>query len=108
LEWSRSLQPQPHAGESTGEGRLETLCRAVLQQLQVVLSPCPGLPTATNRLGVQLPNTLYPPPTPTGSCPSPAVGSSACPACGDTISGATLAASSPYAEKSLLSASLDF
>lgn len=43
-----------------------------------------------------------------GSCPTPAVGSSACRTCGDTGSGTKLAASSPYEEKSLLSANLAF
>lgn len=47
-------------------------------------------------------------PIPMGSCPRCAMGSSACPTCGDTSSGAKLAASSPYKEKSLLSANLAF
>ena len=43
-----------------------------------------------------------------GSCASPAMGSSACPNCRDISSDAKLAASSPYKEKSLLSANLAF
>lgn len=101
------------ARESVDGPRLESLCWVVLHfnssgscrrcwaHALVCLMPQTALVYRSSILYILVP-------TSTGSCPSPAVGGSACPACGDTSSGAKLAASSPYKGKSPLSANLAF
>lgn len=60
-----SPSPPPGKVLAGGQAGQPVLTLQQLGQLQVVLSLCPGLPTATNSLRVQLPNASYLTPHPT-------------------------------------------